>query len=327
MSIFLRTLNIFYILFVFLFILWSTPAVYFLNIFLREDFNLALAISYASIIALSPFIINNKLYRRSFTLSLFLIILLAWFQLPATHNKNWADSVAKLPHVITTNNQVHIHNIRDFIYKTETDYQINYINKTYNLNQLTELDYILSYWDGNKAIAHTMFSFGFNNGERLVISVEVRHKKGEEYGGFAGLYKQFELIYVLATERDILQLRTNFRQEDVYHYPLNIPQEIIHELFDIVLTRVNSLHRNAEFYNTLSQNCLTSLAADFWNIGGHTNHFDYRMLANGLSDEMLYQRGRLKNKAPFLTVKQQANINQYTETKSYSPLYSKQIRP
>ncbi len=327
MIIFLKTLNIFYIIFVLFFMLWSAPAVYFLNIFTEENLNLALASGYVVLILLLPFIIKNKLYRRSVTLSLFILILIAWAQVKPTHNKIWADGTNKLPSVTVDNNKIHIRNIRDFIYTSETDYQINYLDKSYDLNNLTKLDYILSYWDGNKAIAHTMFSFGFNNGENLAISVEVRHKKGEEYGGFAGLYKQFELIYVLATERDILQLRTNFRQEDVYRYPLNIPQETIHELFNIVIARVNALHETAEFYNTLSQNCLTSLAADFWSIGGENNHFDYRMLANGYSDEMLYQRGRLKSSAPFSAMKQQANINQYTKVNHYNPFYSKKIRP
>ncbi|MDC9727866.1 MAG: DUF4105 domain-containing protein [Methyloprofundus sp.] len=327
MSILLKTLNIFYIIFVCFFLLWSAPAVYFFKLFSEASLNLMLASSYTVLTLLLPFIIKNKRYRRSFTLSLFIVILIAWSQIQATHHKVWADSVAKLPSVTIDNNKIHIHNIRDFIYKTETDYQINYLDKSYDIRDLTELDYILSYWDGNKAIAHTMFSFGFNNGEHLVISVEVRHKKGEEYGGFAGLYKQFELIYVLATERDILQLRTNFRQEDVYRYPLNISQEIIHELFNIVISRVNSLHETAEFYNTLSQNCLTSLAADFWSIGGQNNHFDYRMLANGYSDAMLYQRNRLKSSAPFLEMKQQANINQHIKINHYNPLYSQQIRP
>ncbi len=323
----IKTLSIFYSLCAILFALWSIPAVYFLTIFSNKSYNLVLMGFYIALLLLLFFIPQYKIHCRIIRFSLFLIILIAWQQLTPTHNKPWADSISQLPSVTLQDKIIHIQNIRDFIYQSETDYTINYIDKTYQLSDLTELDYILSFWDNNEAIAHTMFSFGFKNGEHLVISVEVRHKKGEEYGGFAGLYKQFELIYVLATERDILQLRTNFRQEEVYRYPVNLPQAIIQKLFNIVIARANDLYETPEFYNTLSHNCFTSLATDFWSLGDDKTRLDYRMLANGFSDEMLYERGRLKSKLSFADTKKKSYINQYIEPNIYNPHYSKQIRP
>jgi len=323
----IKTLSILYSTCAVLFALWSISAVYFLNIFSNKTYNLVLMGFYITLLLVLFFIPRYKVHCRIIRFSLFLIILIAWQQITPTHNKLWADNLSQLPSVTLQGKTIHIQNIRDFIYQSETDYTVNYIDKTYQLSELTELDYILSFWDNNEAIAHTMFSFGFKNDEHLVISVEVRHKKGEEYGGFSGLYKQFELIYILATERDIIQLRTNFRQEEVYRYPIKLPQTAIQTLFNTIITRVNSIHETPEFYNTLSQNCFTSLAADFWSLGDNKSRLDYRMLANGFSDEMLYERGRLKSKLSFADTKKKSHINQYTEPNIYNPHYSKQIRP
>ncbi|MDT8426268.1 MAG: DUF4105 domain-containing protein, partial [Methyloprofundus sp.] len=225
-----------------------------------------------------------------------------------SQNKNWADSVSRLPWATIANNKIHIHDIRDFIYQSETDYQIQYIDESYDLQQLNQLDYALSYWDGNQAIAHSIFIFGFANGEHLAVSTEVRNQKGEEYGGFTGLYNQFELIYVLATERDALQLRTNFRQEDVYLYPTTLSEEEIRSLFKIVIDRVNTLHNTPKFYNTLTQNCFTSLMTDFREVAGKHTPFDYRIYANGFSDAMFYQNGKINSTLPFAETKQRFNI-------------------
>jgi len=315
-----------YYLFAISYGLWSIPAVYFLKVFSEHNFNLALAITYALTLTLLLVTPKYKKTSRTLTLSIFFIVLVAWQQVTPTHEKNWADSVSQLPWATIDNNQVHIHNIRDFVYQTETDYRVQYIDKTYDLSKLNQLDYALSYWDGNKAIAHSIFSFGFENGEHLAVSVEVRNQKGEEYGGFSGLYNQFELIYVLATEKDVLQLRTNFRKEQVYLYPTNTPKQFITSFFSIVIERINSIQKQPEFYNTMTQNCFTSIVKDFQKINGTRNIFDYRIYANGYSDELFYQLGSIKTNLPFSESKQKFHINQYTQAGSYNPLYSKQIR-
>lgn len=326
-SILTKTLTFLYYLCAILFGLWSIPAVYFLKIFPQHNLNLALAIIYAILLLLLQSIPTHKKVYRTFTFILFSIVFLRWNQMTPVQNKNWADGVSRLPWATIDNNKVHIHNIRDFIYQSETDYKIQYIDKIYDLGQLNQLDYILSYWDGNQAIAHSIFSFGFKNGDRLAVSTEVRNAKGEEYGGFTGLYNQFELIYVLATERDVLQLRTNFRGEEVYIYPTNASKQEISRLFNVVIDRVNTLRTTPKFYNTMTQNCFTSLMTDFRKVGGKHHPFDYRLYANGFSDEMFYQNGKIKSSLPFAEAKQRAYINQYIQPNIYNANYSQQIRP
>ena len=55
---------------------------------------------------------------------------------------------------------VTIHNIRNFDYRTETDFTPRYYDKTFDLRQLDSVDVIASYWMGD-AIAHIFLSFGF----------------------------------------------------------------------------------------------------------------------------------------------------------------------
>ena len=322
-----RSFTFLYYFYAILFGLWSIPAVYFLKIFSQHSFNLALAITYAVLLLLLQNIPTHKKIYRTFTLLLFAVVFLRWNQMTPAQDKNWADAVSRLPRATIEHNKIHIHDIRDFIYQSETDYKIQYIDKTYDLTQLNQLDYVLAYWDGNKEIAHSIFSFGFENGDRLAISTEVRNQKGEEYGGFTGLYNQFELIYVLATERDALQLRTNFRGEDVYSYPTNASKQEIRYLFNVVIDRVNTLYNTPKFYNTVTQNCFTSLMTDFRKAGGKHHPFDYRLYANGFSDEMFYQNGVIKSALPFLETKQRFNINQYIQPDIYNANYSQQIRP
>ena len=49
-------------------------------------------------------------------------------------------------------------------------------------------------------------SFGFAGGDHIAVSVETRPEKGEAYSAIGGFFKQFEVIYILAEERDVLQL-------------------------------------------------------------------------------------------------------------------------
>ena len=186
---------------------------------------------------------------------------------------------------------------------------------------------MLSYWDGNKAIAHSILSFNFSNGDHLAVSVETRLEKGESQENLNGFFKQYELIYILADEKDVLRLRTNFRKEEVFLYPTTIPDEYVRKMFDIVVERVNSIARQPEFYNALTENCFTSLARNFSKISPPKNPFDYRRLANGYSDEMLYENGKIDSKLNFEETKRMHHINQYVQDIPGSSDYSALIRP
>jgi hypothetical protein len=195
------------------------------------------------------------------------------------------------------------------------------------MDKLETVDYALSYWDGNEAVAHTILSFGFAEGEYLAVSVETRLERGEPKTALRGLFKQYELIYVLGDEKDLLRLRTNFRKEDVFLYPTTAGKENVHEFFNVIMERVNNIASRPEFYNTLSQSCLSSLVNDFKRVIALRSFFDFRRTLNGYSDEMLYENGWIDSKLSFAETKRLHYINQYVQDDIDSGDYSSKIRP
>ncbi len=218
------------------------------------------------------------------------IIIIWYILIPASNDRDWQPSCSRNPYAAssTDGKQLTIHNIRDFAYRTETDFDMRYIDETYNLDDLSSMDYIQVHWGGMQAIAHSMLSFGFSDGRHLVVSVETRLEKNDIQGGLPGMYKQFELLMILGTERDILGLRTNYRHEDVYLYPTRLDRNEIRTVFLDIIRRVNELKDHPRFYNTLSHNCFTSLFPSIKLIRPEMK-FDIGMLLNGFTDRKAFE--------------------------------------
>jgi len=306
--------------------LWCSVAIYFMGL-PGEKLPVIATSLFAFNLPLLVIFMPNRKYGFFVAFGLCIMVLLYWTRIKPSHDRNWMPSVARLPTASIEDNRVHIVNIRNFDYRTENDFTIRYYDKTYDLNTLKSVDYILSYWDGNKAIAHTLLSFGFAKGDHLVVSVETRLEKNEVQSGLGGLFKQYELIYVLADENDILRLRTNFRKEAVYLYPTTLDKTTIQKLFIIVINSVNKIKEQPEFYNTITENCLTSLTSKFRKEINPDAGFDYRRLVNGFSDEMLFDNGKIASTLDFKATKRRCYINQYVSGIAAVTDYSRKIRP
>jgi hypothetical protein len=287
----------------------------------------------ASIFALAcpVALIFIKPRRRTFlTITGLALVITTWQQaIPPTNDRDWKPSVARLPEIAVDGNEVRINNIRNFDYRSETDFTPRYYARNYKLNELTSLDYILSYWDGNKAIAHTMFSFGFKNGDYIAVSVETRLAKNQKQSLLSGIFNQYELIYILADERDILRLRTNFRKEQVYLYRVKANHVLLQKVFVEIIRHAAALQQEPRFYNTLKHNCLTTLFADLRRAQGKPYYLDYRFILNGYSDELLFSKGVLITGGfTFKQLKAHRHINQYVKgDPDGGKDYSKKIRP
>ena len=202
-----------------------------------------------------------------------------------------------------------MHNVRDFEYRSETDYTPRYYDKTFDLRQLDEVDLVGSYWMGD-AIAHMMLSFGFGGKDYLAISIETRKERTESYSTIAGFFREYELYYVVADERDVIGVRTNYRNdppEDVYVFRTSAPPENARRLFMSYVDKINALKDHPEFYNTLTTNCTT-------NIWMHTKvnqsfPFEWRILASGYVPQMIYDHGRLDTRLPFDELKRRSRVN------------------
>ena len=316
------TLN--FILFVFW--LWCSVAVYF--IILPDKLIALIAVgAFAIVIPLIFFLLAKRNLALLLIILAYIAVLIAWNNMQASNGREWMPSVARSPYAITQGNLISVYNIRNFDYQTELDFSENYYDKTYNLNELQSLSMTLSYWDGGTAVAHTILSFGFKNGNYLAVSAETRLEKDEPQELIQGFFNQYELIYILADESDIIRLRTNFRKEEVFLYPLRVSKENIRKIFDVIMTRVNKLYQQPEFYNTLTQNCFTTLRSDLRTIAPPKNKFDWRILANGYSDQMLYENNDIDTDLSFTEAKRYFHINQYVSDDNSSEDFSLRIRP
>ncbi|MDD5209135.1 MAG: DUF4105 domain-containing protein [Elusimicrobiales bacterium] len=265
---------------------------------------------------------RTKIIRFS---SLFLISMAFWLALPPSNERDWAPDVAKLAYAEVAGSTVTLHNIRDCDYRSETDYTVRHYDRTFDLGSLRSLDLYFVDW-GLPHIAHTMLSFGFGGGKYVCFSIETRKKKGEEYSSVRGFFKQYELIYVVADERDVVRLRANYRKgENVYLYRLDATPDFIRKVFLDYLQSVNSLKDRPQWYNALTANCTT----DIWkHIAPYypKAKFDWRILASGHVDEMAYELGVLDQSLPFPELKRRSLINERSKAAGADQAYSETIR-
>ena len=201
-----------------------------------------------------------------------------------SNDRDWQADVALLPHAAIDGDRVTVYNIRNCDYRSEIDYTVRYYNKNFDLSKLDSIDLYLVNW-GLKYISHTMISFGFQGNQYLCISIETRKEKGEGYSTIKGFFRQYELIYVVADERDLVLLRSNYREgETVYLYRVEGSKEVFRSIFLDYVRYINHLKTEPEWYNALTGNCTTQ-------IRGHTRHYtgstrwDWRILLNGYPGE------------------------------------------
>ena len=263
---------------------------------------------------------------RGLAVSILPIVAVAlwWSSIPPSNSRDWTPDVARTARATFDGSHVTIQNVRNFNYRSENDYDQRWETRTYDLDRIQGLDLFISFW-GPTEIAHTIVSWDFDDGQHLAISIETRKEKGESYSALRGFFRQYELYYVVADERDLVGLRTNYRGEQVYLYRIRVPPAQARALLVDYLDEVNSLADHPEWYNALTQNCTTT-------IRGHTQHigaagsFDWRMLVNGHLDELLYERGQIDTSLPFADLKLRSDITDKAKAADDSPDFSAKIR-
>ncbi len=223
-------------------------------------------------------------------------------------NRIWADDVAQTVTGSLNGNFVTLSNIRNFEWRTPADYTPRWEVRTYDLQDLDSVDLFLSYWS-NPAIAHTLVSFGFNNGDHVVFSAEIRKERHETFSEIGGFFKEFELAMIAADERDIIRLRTNIRKEDVYRYRINLKPEMRQALFLSYMDNANHLATTAKFYNTITANC-TTVIFDMVRAITPELPLDYRVILSGYLPGYLYDIGAIDRHGPLDATIKSASINQ-----------------
>jgi hypothetical protein len=254
-------------------------------------------------------------------------VLAYYFSLEPSNERDWQADVAVLPYATVDGPLVTMHNIRNFEYRTETDYTPAYYDKVFDLRALEGVDLVAVYWMG-PAIAHIFVSFAFAGGDHLAVSIETRKEKNEAYSTVKGFFRQYELYYVVADERDVIRLRTNYRHdppEDVYVYRVQGPIENGRRIFMEYVRRVNELAAQAKFYNTLTTNCTTVIWANAI-VNPERIPFSWKILASGYVPEYLYESGRLDTSVPFRELQRRAHVNARAQAADAAPDFSRRIR-
>jgi len=267
--------------------------------------------------------------RRAYAafLILFAVVLGWWLSLSPSNDRDWQPDVARLAHAEIQGDLVTVRNIRNFDYRTETDYTPSYYDKTFDVRKLQSVDMVAVYWMG-PAIAHTFLSFGFEGGDHLAVSIETRKERNEAYSTIKGFFKQYELYYVVADERDVIRLRTNYRKdppEDVYVYRVHGPIENGRRLFLEYMSRVRKLSEKPEFYNTLTDNCTTGIWMNTRINPGHP-HLSWKILASGYVPEYLSEAGRLAPGVPFAELQRLGHVNARAQAADQAMDFSRRIR-
>lgn len=248
------------------------------------------------------------------------------FSTHPSNDRDWVVDNEVLPYAEFNGDEVTIYNVRNFEYRDVFDFTPRYYDKTYNLNEIKSVDFINEPFSG--LAAHTLLSFGFDNGEYVAISVEVRREERESFGVLKGLLRRFELVYIIADERDVVKLRTNYRKDDVYVYPMKISRNKARELFVDMLERANKLHDEPEFYNTLTNNCTTNLVRHVNNIAEEEARIDFtlRYVFPKFSGRLAYDLGIIDMEGTFEEVQKKANIYEKALKYGDDPLFSQRIR-
>ena len=288
-----------------------------------------LGIALASIYALGTLAI--LLWLRPFIWALaacglaFVALLIWWSTIRPSNEGDWQADVARLAQVEVRGEQLIVHNVRNFDWRTESDFTPRYVDRTYDLSALRGVDVFMSYW-GSPAIAHTIMSWQFDNAPPLAISIETRKRKGQEYSAVKGFFKQYEIIYVVADERDVVGLRTNHRGEQVYLYRLKSTPALARSLLLDYVDSINGLVRRPQFYNALADNCTTSIRRHREHVDPDAPPLDWRLFANGYLDQRLYDRSIVDTSLPFEELRSLSRIDDKAKAADRDPAFSQRIR-
>jgi hypothetical protein len=236
----------------------------------------------------------------------FVVVLAWWLSIPPSNARDWQADVARLPSAVIEGSRVTIRNVRNFGYPSPTAVVERWETRTYDLDKVVGFDMFLSSW-GAAGIAHTISSWEFSDGRHLAISIETRKEEGEEYSAVLGFFRQFELYYVVADERDVVGARAGPRKEDLHLYRLRGTPAFARALLLDYLDEVNRLDRAPRWYNALTHNCTTQIRHHVEQIAPG-NPFDWRILANGYLDQLGYERGQINTSMPFPEIRRRSDI-------------------
>lgn len=272
-------------------------------------------------------LIGLRPFRRAVgvALAIFASVLVWFLSLAPSNTGDWQPDVGQLAYGEVEGDILTLHNVRNFSYRSETDFAESWETRRYDLSKLDGLDMFFSHW-GSPLIAHTIMSWQFADGQRVAISIETRKVKGQQYSAVEGFFRQYPIYYVAADERDLIGLRTNFRGENVWLYRLTAPPENARLLLLDYVKSMNELVEKPEWYNAFSDNCTTSIQRHVRHLQPDGPRFGWRLLVNGYLDQALYERGSTDTSLPFEKLREISNIDARAKAAGQGSDFSERIR-
>ena len=305
-----------------LIVAWGSLAIYFAPLPL-EGLRIAAAIAFAAFGLWALCIARRPRVWLAFG-ALYAVLLFGWSFIKPSHDREWRQDVAVMPRATIEGDRVRITGVRDFDYRSRDDFTVRYIEREVSLAHLVALDFFISYWMPGP-VGHTFVSFVFDNAPPLNISIETRPEAHEGFDPLASLFKKYELIYVVGEERDIVGVRTNFRDEDVYFYRLRVPAANARKLFSVYLERINELADRPEFYHLLSNSCTINIVR-YSNLVGRSGDFDIRHYLNGWVDRYFYDTRLLNTQFPFEELRRRSRISPQVQSSEGIHAFAEHIR-
>jgi Domain of unknown function (DUF4105) len=259
-------------------------------------------------------------------LAIFAVLVILFLRIPASNDRDWQPEVSVTPHATVNGDLVTIRGVRNFDYRSESDFTPRWEDRTYDLRKLDSADIVAVYWAG-KAVAHIMVSFGFQDKDYLAVSIETRKEKGESYSTLAGFFRRYELYYVVADERDVIRARTTYRepQEDVYIYRVRAPVRNIQRVFLDYVEGMNDMRVHPRFYNTLTTNCTTTILMHT-RMNSGSPPISWKILLSGYVPDYLYQLGRIDTAKPFAELEELSRVNERAHAADKDGSFSQRVR-
>ncbi|AKC85625.1 DUF4105 domain-containing protein [Pseudoxanthomonas suwonensis] len=259
------------------------------------------------------------------TALLFAALLAGWSLVRPSHDRPWRPEVAVMPRIAIDGDRVRISGYRNFEYRSRDDFSERWEQRELRLSDLQGVDFIVSYWNPDGPIAHTFLSFDVAGADPVAISIEIRPEVGEGFHPLPGFFRHFELVYVVGDERDIVGVRSNHRDEEVFLYRTRVSAEAARRLFLVYAERINALADAPEFYNVVSNNCTVNIVR-YANRIGRVGRWDLRHLLNGWSDRYLYDAGLIDTSMPFAELRARSQVNAAAAAADGDPAFARIIR-
>jgi len=284
---------------------------------------------YLVVLALFLAIVKSRVFRIGGCVAGFFVVLVCWLSIKPSNDRDWQSNLSRTPWAEIADDRVTLHNFRHCYYREETEFTCEWFTKEVLLSQIRGVDFFVDYW-GSPWIAHPIISFQFGDNDYVAASIEARYQVGQSYSPIRSFFRQFPIIYVFASERDLIRLRTNYRSgEKVYLFHTTTSPQWSRDLFLQYLRQANGLRDTPRWFNAITNNCTTSIFANMAATGHMatgTSRYSWWVLLNGRAPEMLYRGGYFAGKLPFSELMAQAYINPVANTVNDASDFSQRIR-